>query len=87
MKIDTNDLIESMRDIIECYDSIEICQKEIRMWRQRYLDSLDLDSNRAEKCYVHIYFMALPSESILKTSIENQIKSVRKFFEPPVVQK
>ena len=65
--------ITDFRELVRCYDLMNDANspvlKEINMWRKRFIDSQNLSE-------IHkVYFYAIPSENLMKTTPEDLIKS------------
>lgn len=81
----TEDLVAAIKELIRCYEE---CQphshsnKEIIMWRERFLSSLPKleDKNKASKLWC--YFLYTPSSVMMKSSPEKIIEELENENKP-----
>lgn len=68
----SEDLIDSMKEIIRCYEEMNNPESsislEIRRWRDNFLIQKDLGDDKRRQA-IEMYFHSIPSETFVKYSI------------------
>lgn len=76
------DIISALREILRCYDLCNSSDqphfREIDMWRERFLSTVDIPRNAKEANQVRGHFMYVPSQDFLKKSPEEILEELIK---------
>ncbi len=72
-----NEMISWMRDLVDAYDhreqSMGPVEKENRMWRNKFLNSLEKKKDPKKAAIVWNTFMAIPSSDFMGSHLEDGI--------------
>jgi hypothetical protein len=71
------ELIEAMRKIVSFYDNREASNKEISMWRNRFLASLPLERDAESGAKLWSVFLYMPTTAMIAKSPERHIKDIQ----------
>ena len=78
--MEAKSLIDSMKELIRCY---EICndpnspiQRELTMWRKRFLQEQWVAASSKRKDYEECHFLFVPSETLMKHDVEEYFKQI-----------
>ena len=78
--MDENDFISGMKELLRCYELVYTSEsamnKEIQMWRQRFINSLGETDDRTE-CIVRTAFIYTHTEEMIKQSPEQLLDELR----------
>jgi hypothetical protein len=83
--METKEFIDALRKMVEYYDYAEEKEndlnKELIMWRERFLSSLPKLDNPEKAAYIWNVFLAYPSETFLTNNPEAHIEKIAKYYE------
>ena len=81
--MDANELINSMKQIIHCYESVQPgspLNREIMMWRRKFIESQPICHTGLFDYSAHC-FMSEPSYNILKNGPEEVYQTIKDCYE------
>jgi hypothetical protein len=77
----TEDLINAMKELVRCYESANdresATNKEIEMWRDRFIRSIPRLVDLKKDMQMTAHFLCLPSEEIIKRPVEQWIELIK----------
>ena len=74
--------LEDLRKILsECERAIFYTSREVDMWRDRYLCSLEKENNTKKAAYLWCVFKYTPSSEMIKTFPEKIIEDAKTAYE------
>ena len=77
----SNDIIEYMREVIEVWDARDDANKEIRMWRERFLNEIPKYNDAKHAAKVWMSFLSIPTSKFIKQTPQSHIKEIENFLE------
>lgn len=78
--MDENDFISGMKELLRCYDIVytsdSSINREVQMWRKRFIDSIG-ESESVEEQIIKNTFLYTPSEEMMNQSPEQLLDELR----------